>query len=63
MHKSWFSYNVTKPYPFRWFTPVAFLGGVFLATLFSIVNLAGNGYQLKSVYTTDPNTTSSAQNR
>ncbi len=61
MHASYFSYHISRPYPFRWFTPVALSCGVVLAVLFSMVNLAGNGYHLRSIYTNDPNTTLSAQ--
>jgi hypothetical protein len=28
MHKSIFSYTLSRPYPYRWFTWVAFVGGV-----------------------------------
>lgn len=57
MYTSWFSYTITKPYPYRWFTPVAIVGGIILAVLFSLVNLAANGYYMRTVYTNDPNTT------
>jgi len=57
MHASRFSYNITRPYPFRWFTPLVICGGIILAVLFSLVNFAANGYYMKTVYTNDPNTT------
>jgi hypothetical protein len=64
MHASWFSYPITRPYPLRWFTPIALIGGIILAVLFSLVNLASNGYYLRTTYTTDPNTTTTtAQSR
>lgn len=57
MYSSWFSYNIARPYPFRWFTPLVVLGGIVLTVLFSLVNLGANGYYLRTVYTNDPNTT------
>ncbi|KAI0394598.1 hypothetical protein F5Y17DRAFT_427399 [Xylariaceae sp. FL0594] len=60
MQTSLFSYPITRPYPLRWFTPIALLGGAVLAVLFSLANLAPNGYNLRTVYTTDPNTTATA---
>jgi hypothetical protein len=57
MYASWFSYNITRPYPYRWFTPVAIIGGVVLTVLVSLVNLGSSGYYLKTIYTNDPNTT------
>jgi len=57
MHTSSFSYNLSRPYPYRWFTPVAVVGGIIATVLFSAVNLATNGYQLKTIYTTNPNGT------
>jgi hypothetical protein len=57
MHTSFFSYDLSRSYPFRWFTPVTILGGILFTVLFSIVNVASNGYQLRTIYTTDPNVT------
>lgn len=57
MHASIFSYNLSRPYPYRWFTPVVLVGGLLATVLFSVVNLAANGYQLQTVYVTDPNAT------
>ncbi|KAF6803188.1 hypothetical protein CSOJ01_11053 [Colletotrichum sojae] len=57
MHQSWFSYSISKPYPFRWFTPVALVGGLVLAVVVSLFNLSANGYYLKTIYTSDPNGT------
>ncbi|OHE99469.1 hypothetical protein CORC01_05269 [Colletotrichum orchidophilum] len=62
MHQSWFSYPISKPYPFRWFTPVALVGGLILTVLFSLVNLSANGYYLKPLYTSDPNGTEAYAN-
>lgn len=57
IHESFFSYNVTRPYPYRWFTPVAVLGAVTFAALFSLLNFAANGYDLVVQTSTDPNST------
>ncbi|KAH8881958.1 hypothetical protein GQ53DRAFT_886259 [Thozetella sp. PMI_491] len=61
MHASYFSYSIKRPIPYRWFTPVVVSGGIVLAVLFSLVNLASSGYHLRSIYTNDPNTTLGAQ--
>lgn len=57
IHESFFSYNVTRPYPYRWFTPVAVFGAVTFAALFSLLNFAANGYDLVVQTSTDPNST------
>ncbi|PNP82744.1 hypothetical protein FNYG_03975 [Fusarium nygamai] len=57
MHSSWFSYRITRPYPFRWFTPVAIAGGLILTVLFTIINLASSAFYLKPIFTDDPNGT------
>jgi hypothetical protein len=62
MHESYFKYNITRPYPFKWFTWVVSIGGAVLVVLFSVLNYAANAYTLTSVYTTDPNSTI-AENR
>ena len=56
-HVSYFSYNLSRPYPFRWFTPVVVVGGVVLTALFSVLNFAANGYVLGSTFVADPNST------
>jgi hypothetical protein len=55
--ESFFSYAITRPYPFRWFTWVVVIGGLVATVLLSIINLAADGYVLKSIYTTNPNAT------
>lgn len=52
-----FDYAVTRPYPYGWFPWVVLIGGIFSLVLFSTINLAANGYELKVQYTTDPNST------
>lgn len=57
MHESFFSYNLTRQVPYKWFTWVVGIGGVAAVVFFSFLNLAANGYTLEVLYTTDPNTT------
>lgn len=57
MYSSFFSYSLQRSYPFRWFTPVTIIGGIIFTVLFSFINVAANGYQLKTIYTTNPNAT------
>ena len=57
MHSSYFDYNISRPYPFKWFTPVVILGGVVAVVLLSIVNLGSSGYTLAALYSHDPNAT------
>ncbi|KAM5358469.1 hypothetical protein ACJZ2D_015256 [Fusarium nematophilum] len=61
MHSSWFSYPVSRAYPFRWFTPVTVAGGLVLTVLFTLVNLASSGFYLKPIFTDDPNGTTTAE--
>lgn len=57
MPSSFFTYSIQRSYPFAWFTPVAIIGGVLLTALFSVLEVAVNGYQLQPSYRTDPNGT------
>lgn len=57
MFTSWFHYPITRPYPFRWFTPVVIVGGIVFTVFFSILNFGSYGFQLRTIYTGDPNTT------
>ncbi|CAH0057694.1 unnamed protein product [Clonostachys solani] len=57
MHQSFYAYNLTRPYPYRWFTPVLIIGGIIFTTLFSLLNVATNGYELTAKSTSDPNST------
>lgn len=59
-HKFAFSYNITKPYPFRWFTPVAVIGFLVLAALFSFLNYVTSGFVLINENTNNPNGTEGA---
>lgn len=56
-YSSWFEYNVTRPFPLRWFTPIVIVGGTIAAVLISLINFATYGHDLTTIYTTDPNTT------
>jgi hypothetical protein len=56
-HQSYFSYSLTRAYPFRWFTPVAVCLLVVAAILFSVINIASSGYTLAVLSTNNPNTT------
>lgn len=56
-HKPSFGYAVSRPYPYRWFPWVVFIGGICATALFSLINFSSNGYQLGVEYTTDPNAT------
>nr|OQO30422.1 hypothetical protein B0A51_03052 [Rachicladosporium sp. CCFEE 5018] len=58
---SFFTYSVSRPYPSRWFTPVVISGGIVLAILFTFIAMASNAYELKPIYTTNPNTTESQE--
>ncbi|KAL9623441.1 MAG: hypothetical protein Q9160_002334 [Pyrenula sp. 1 TL-2023] len=57
MHESIFNYNVTRPYPFRWFTPIVFVGGLLALILFSFLNLVSNSTFLVVDTTINPNKT------
>lgn len=52
-----FSYSITRPYPFSWFTPVVVIGGLILTVVFTLLNLGSSVYSTKAIYTSDPNVT------
>ena len=56
-----FSYNLSRPYPFKWFTPLVIIGSAILTALFSTVNLISTGYSLVSEYSSQPNLTMSQE--
>lgn len=56
-HESLFSYGIARPYPFRWFTPLAVCLCITAAVLFSVVNVASSGYFLAVQATKNPNAT------
>ena len=49
-----FSYSITRPYPYRWFTPTAVVGGIILAVLFSAINFFSNAYNMITITTNNP---------
>jgi hypothetical protein len=55
--ESLFSYPLSRPYPFAWFTYVVAIGGTICAVLFSFVALAADGYNLDLEYVLDLNGT------
>lgn len=57
MYQSFFSYNITRPYPTRWLTPVVVIGGILATALVSLLNVVATGYELFTITSTDPNAT------
>ncbi|KAF2483045.1 hypothetical protein BDY17DRAFT_310121 [Neohortaea acidophila] len=57
MHSSFFNYSIIRPYPYKWFTPVAIVGLLVLAVLLSVLNFVQNSYTLVVQYSNDPNST------
>lgn len=55
--ESVFSYSLSRPYPFRWFTYVVAIVGTICAVLFTFVALAADGYNLDLEYTLNLNST------
>ncbi|KAK8030157.1 hypothetical protein PG993_011448 [Apiospora rasikravindrae] len=56
-HESLFNYNITRPFPYKWFTPLAVIGGLVLGTLFTLLNFASAGFLLEVEASTNPNAT------
>jgi hypothetical protein len=54
-HSSLFSYNITRPYPFRWFTPVAIVLVVLFTVFFSFLNFVSTGFDLVVLTSLNPN--------
>ena len=55
--RSHFGYAITRPYPFPWFDYVVAVFLIICTVIFTVLNFATSGYNLKTVYTTDPNST------
>ena len=53
MKLSSFSYSISRPYPYKWFTWVVIVGGICATVFFSILSLAANGYVLEVQYNTN----------
>lgn len=56
-HRSFFRYNITRPWPFRWFTLGVVIGGITLTVLFTFLNIASTGYNMVIQTSADPNKT------
>ncbi|KAI0202393.1 hypothetical protein F4808DRAFT_468537 [Astrocystis sublimbata] len=54
MYSSWFSYPITRAYPYRWVTPLTIVGGVIAIVAVTFINLAVTGYDLNTHYFTNP---------
>jgi hypothetical protein len=63
MAQSFFRYNLSRRFPFGWFTYAVVIGGLLLLVLFSALNFSANAYELKVVYTNDPNATLAESDR
>lgn len=57
MSTSVFTYNLTRPYPYRWYTPLIIVGFLLAAVLFSFLNYVSSGYTLQAKYLFDSNAT------
>ena len=57
MYQSFHSYHLTRPYPYRWFSPIALVGGIIATVVFSLLNVASQGYTQYTQSTTNPNGT------
>ena len=47
MPESILSYNITRKYSYPWFTWLVVVGGIAATALFTVLNLASDGYQSK----------------
>jgi hypothetical protein len=56
-YESMFSYGISRPYPFKWFTPVVLASFLVAIILFSSLNFASSGYDLIVQTSSDPNKT------
>lgn len=56
-NNSFFSYGISRAYPYRWFTPVVIIGGIISIVLVSFLNIAASGYELIATSSPDFNAT------
>ncbi|KAL9105454.1 MAG: hypothetical protein Q9227_009363 [Pyrenula ochraceoflavens] len=56
-YQSFFSYELTRPYPFRWFTFVASIGFLGFTALFSYLNFVSTGSTLTNEVSRNPHRT------
>lgn len=54
---SWFSYNISRTYPYSWFSPVALAILVISTALFTFLNFVSQGYELQVQTSANPNAT------
>lgn len=57
MYQSFFSYNVSRKYPFWWFTPLVVVGAVIAIPLITFLNVTMAGYELVATSSNNPNQT------
>jgi hypothetical protein len=50
MHQSIFSYGLSRPIPYEWFTPLVVIGGICALALTSVLNFISTGYYLRYVF-------------
>ncbi|EYB28029.1 hypothetical protein FG05_35255 [Fusarium graminearum] len=56
-YQSFYSYHLTRHYPYRWFSLIALVGGIIATVTFSLLNVASQGYIQYTQSTTNPNET------
>jgi hypothetical protein len=56
-YASTFSYGLSRPYPFKWFTLTVIVGAVITTALFSFLNVAATCYEMVAIESSDPNAT------
>lgn len=61
MYESIFSYSLSRPYPFRWFTPTIIVGGIVATAVLSFLNIAATGYEMNAVESSNPNATTASK--
>lgn len=54
---SWFSYNISRSYPYHWFTPAAISVLLISTGLFTLLNFISTGYISQVQTSADPNAT------
>ncbi|KAF7536565.1 hypothetical protein G7054_g4400 [Neopestalotiopsis clavispora] len=57
MHYSFFSYNLSRKYPFQWLTPLVIVGAIITIPLITFVNVTMTGYELVATSSNNPNQT------
>jgi hypothetical protein len=50
---SFFEYNLTRPFPFKYFTLIAIVLGIIWLAIVTVINVLSQGYVLVSTYSTD----------